>query len=115
MKGMHMKNDETRTPISPKVYASGATGIFLFVVLAILTGVTEDMLDFAGQFTPLVYIAVTSLAAVIAGYFKGDPQRIPVSDIPMTEEDVFGAPDEEPDNPNVEDDGNGDTVYDPET
>lgn len=109
-----MKTEDTKTPVSPKVYASGATGVFLFVLLAVLSGVTNDMLDFAGQFTPLVYIGVTSLAAVIAGYLKGDPQRLP--EATLLDEDVYGvtdleAPDEPYDNPNgVEDDGNGDHV-----
>lgn len=111
---------KTSTPISPKVYAGGATSVVLFVIAAILGGVTTDMLHFAGQFTPLVYIAVTSVVALIAQYLKDDPLRIPIEQQPQTMEDVFGtpeegAPDEPFDNPDeYDDDGDGDFVRDPE-
>ena len=38
------------------------------IATAALAAVTPEMLDFAGQFTPVIYAAVVALASVVGGY-----------------------------------------------
>ena len=52
-----------------------AVGIGLVILQAILTALTPDMFDFAGQWSPLIYSLITALGAALAGYLKTDPAR----------------------------------------
>lgn len=61
--------------ISPKVKASGAVSAIVVVLIAMLAAITPDMVDFAGQFTPVIYAGIVALAAVLGGYVKSDPDR----------------------------------------
>lgn len=61
--------------VSPKVAAAAFAGLALVALQAILTAITPEMFDFAGQWSPLIYSLVTALGAVAAGYLKSDPAR----------------------------------------
>ena len=66
-------------PTSPKVKAAGiwgvASGLLLTGVLAILNGITPDMLAFLGAWQGVGVSLVASVAAVVAGYLTRDPLR----------------------------------------
>lgn len=63
------------TTVSPKVTAAAAVGIGLVALQAILTVLTPEMFDFAGDWSPLLYSLVTAVGAALAGYLKTDPAR----------------------------------------
>jgi hypothetical protein len=65
----------TRNPISPKVIATGATGLGLAVVVAVTTEITPDAFDFLGQWGPLAYTLALTLAGALAGWLRTDPAR----------------------------------------
>lgn len=60
---------------SPKVTVGAASGLALAVVVAALSAVTPEMLDFAGDFTPVVYAAIGALVVSLGAYIKRDPDR----------------------------------------
>lgn len=61
--------------ISPKITAGAAAALALIVLQAVLTTVTPEMFDWAGEYTNLVYTAVTALGFGVAAWLKGDPAR----------------------------------------
>jgi len=67
------------TPVSPKVKWAGiwasVSGLLLTGVLAILNGITPDMLAFLGAWQGVGIALVSSVAAVVAGYVTRDPLR----------------------------------------
>lgn len=65
----------TNKKTSPKVGAAGISSGVVVVVVAMLAAITPDMLDWAGQWTPVIYAAVPALAAVLGAYIKRDPDR----------------------------------------
>jgi len=60
---------------SPKVASAGISSGVVVVIVAMLAAITPDMLDWAGQWTPVIYAAVPALAAVLGAYIKHDPDR----------------------------------------
>lgn len=60
---------------SPKVTSAGISSGVVVVIVAMLAAITPDMLDWAGQWTPVIYAAVPALAAVLGAYIKHDPDR----------------------------------------
>lgn len=65
----------TNKKTSPKVASAGISSGVVVVVVAMLMAITPEMLDFAGQWTPVIYAAVPALAAVLGAYIKHDPDR----------------------------------------
>lgn len=65
----------TNSKTSPKVTSAGISSGAVVVLVAVLMAVTPEMLDFAGQWTPVIYAAVPALAAVLGAYVKRDPDR----------------------------------------
>lgn len=65
----------TNKKTSPKVGAAGISSGAIVVVVAMLSAVTPDMLDWAGRWTPVIYAGVPALAAVLGAYIKRDPDR----------------------------------------
>lgn len=65
----------TNKKTSPKVTSAGISSGIVVVVVAMLSAVTPDMLDWAGRWTPVIYAAVPALAAVLGAYIKRDPDR----------------------------------------
>lgn len=65
----------TNPKTSPKVKYAGLASAAVIVIIAILSALTPEMLDFAGRFTPVVYAGVTSIVAVLTAYAKRDPDR----------------------------------------
>jgi len=63
------------TKTSPKVTSAGISSGIVVVIVAMLAAITPDMLDFAGQWAPVIYAAVPALAAVLGAYIKRDPDR----------------------------------------
>lgn len=61
--------------ISPKVSWGAAAGVILTILVAMLTAITPDMLDWAGRFTPIIYAGIGALVTVITAYLKRDPDR----------------------------------------
>lgn len=61
--------------ISPKVSWGAAAGVILTVVVAMLTAITPDMLDWAGRYTPIIYAGIGALVTVSTAYLKRDPDR----------------------------------------
>lgn len=51
-----------------KVKFAALWGALAVVATAALAAVTPEMLDFAGQFTPVVYASVVALATVVGAY-----------------------------------------------
>lgn len=62
-------------PLSPKITAGAAAALALIVLQAVLATVTPDMFDWAGEYTNLVYTAITALGFGVAAWLKGDPAR----------------------------------------
>lgn len=60
---------------SPKITAGAAAALALIVIQAVLTEVTPEMFDWAGEYTHLVYTAITALGFGVAAWLKGDPAR----------------------------------------
>ena len=77
-------------PVSPKVTAAGITGLVITAIVGVLSAVTPEMLQWAGDFATPLATLVVALGSAIAGYYKVDPARVP------TFEDVL-APHEESD------------------
>lgn len=74
-------------PISPKVTASGLTGLITTLLLAVVTLITPDMFTGLGKWSSLAYGLVIALASAVAGWLKTDPLRtgtIPPVVIPTT-------------------------------
>ena len=65
----------TNPKTSPKVTSAGISSGIVVVLVAMLTAITPEMLDWAGQWTPVIYAAVPALAAVLGAYIKRDPDR----------------------------------------
>lgn len=65
----------TNPKTSPKVTSAGISSGAVVVVVAMLSAITPDMLDWAGRWTPVIYAAVPALAAVLGAYIKRDPDR----------------------------------------
>lgn len=61
--------------VSPKITAGAAAALALIVLQAVLTAITPDMFDWAGEYTNLVYTAITALGFGLAAWLKGDPAR----------------------------------------
>jgi hypothetical protein len=61
--------------VSPKITAGALAALALIVLQAILTAITPEMFDFAGEFSHLVFTAVTALGFGVAAWLKGDPAR----------------------------------------
>ena len=77
-------------PVSPKVTAAGITGLIITALVGVLSAVTPEMFEWAGDFATPLATLVVALGSAIAGYFKVDPARVP------SFEDVL-APHEEDD------------------
>ena len=77
-------------PVSPKVTAAGITGLVITAIVGVLSAVTPDMFEFAGDFAAPLATLIVAVGSAIAGYYKVDPARVP------TFEDVL-APHEESD------------------
>ena len=67
-------NDAEKT-ISPKVIASAVTSILLVAVIAAIGAITPDLFVGLGVWAPVVYAAVVSVGATLAGYLKSDSLR----------------------------------------
>ena len=67
-------NDAEKT-ISPKVIASGVTSVLLVAVIAAIGAITPDLFAGLGVWAPVVYAAVVSVGATLAGYLKSDSLR----------------------------------------
>lgn len=65
----------TNTKTSPKVTSAGISSGIIVVIVAMLSAITPEMLDWAGRWTPVIYAAVPALAAVLGAYIKRDPDR----------------------------------------
>lgn len=65
----------TNKKTSPKVASAGISSGAVVVIVAMLMAITPEMLNFAGQWTPVIYAAVPALAAVLGAYVKRDPDR----------------------------------------
>lgn len=61
--------------VSPKVKASGWTGLALILLGALLTGITPEMLEFTGPWKGTIFSIVTAAAMVYAAWRKSDPAR----------------------------------------
>jgi hypothetical protein len=61
--------------ISPKVKASGWTGLALILLGTLLTGITPEMLEFLGPWKAPVFSLITAAAMVYAAWRKSDPAR----------------------------------------
>ena len=61
--------------VSPKVTAGAAAALALIVLQAVLAAITPEMFDFAGEYTNVVYTAITTLGFGIAAWLKEDPAR----------------------------------------
>lgn len=61
--------------ISPKVIASAVTSILLVAVIAAIGAITPELFAFLGAWAPVVYAAVVSVGATLAGFIKTDPLR----------------------------------------
>lgn len=53
-----------------KVSAGAITGLALTVIVAVLTGITPDMLDFLGPWAGPVFLGLGALATSLAAYIK---------------------------------------------
>ena len=67
-------NDAEKT-ISPKVIASAVTSILLVAVIAAIGAITPDLFAGLGVWAPVVYAAVVSVGATLAGFIKRDSLR----------------------------------------
>ena len=67
-------NDAEKT-ISPKVIASAVTSILLVAVIAAIGAITPDLFAGLGTWAPVVYAAVVSVGATLAGFIKRDSLR----------------------------------------
>lgn len=65
----------TNKKTSPKVTTDLIVTVVGVVILSMLAAVTPDMLDFAGEWTPVIYAGVVGLAGVLGAYVKRDPDR----------------------------------------
>ncbi|WP_025780253.1 hypothetical protein [Brevibacterium sp. VCM10] len=65
----------TNKKTSPKVGAAGISSGVVVIVVAMLSAITPDMLDWAGRWAPVIYAGVPALAAVLGAYIKRDPDR----------------------------------------
>lgn len=57
----------TKAPAN-KVKVAAIWGAVATIATAALAAITPDMLSFAGEYTPVLYAAVVSLATVIGAY-----------------------------------------------
>lgn len=64
-----------KTPISPKITSGLNWGVIVTLLVTILSTITPDMLTSLGPYAPLVYGAIGTGSAVLAGYLKTDPLR----------------------------------------
>ena len=71
----HATPKNAAAALSPKVKAAGWTAAGLLILQAVLGAVTPEMLDFAGEYSGLLFAAVTAAGAVVAAYLKGDGLR----------------------------------------
>lgn len=53
-----------------KVSAGAITGLALTVIVAVLTGITPEMLDFLGVWAGPVFMGIGALATSLAAYIK---------------------------------------------
>src|SRR5699024_2947894 len=70
------KATAVNNPISPKVKASGLTGIIATLVVAILSQFEDSITSWAGDWTPTVYLVAVVAASAGVAYLKGDPSRV---------------------------------------
>lgn len=63
------------TPVSPKIKSGLNWGVIVTLLVTILSTITPDMLAGLGPYAPLVYGAIGTGSAVLAGYLKSDPLR----------------------------------------
>lgn len=63
------------TPVSPKIKSGLNWGVIVTLLVTILSTITPDMLTGLGPYAPLVYGAIGTGSAVLAGYLKSDPLR----------------------------------------
>lgn len=63
-------------PISPKVKHGGAAGVGMGMLLTIIEQASTKFSVFAGDWTPVIYMAIVLVVAVGTGYIKRDPNRI---------------------------------------
>lgn len=63
------------TPVSPKIKSGLNWGVIVTLLVTILSTITPDMLTGLGPYAPLVYGAIGTGSAVLAGYLKTDPLR----------------------------------------
>ena len=64
-------------PVSPKVTAAGLTGLVITAIVGVLSAVTPDMFEFAGDFAAPLATLIVAVGSAIAGYYKVDPARVP--------------------------------------
>lgn len=64
-------------PVSPKVTAAGITGLVITALVGVLSAVTPEMFEWAGDFATPLATLVVAVGSAIAGYFKVDPARVP--------------------------------------
>jgi hypothetical protein len=62
----------SNTPISPKVLASGLTGVIASLLLAVVTLITPDLFDGLGKWSNLAYGLTIALVMAAAGYLKSE-------------------------------------------
>lgn len=62
-------------PVSPKVTVGGGVGIGGTLVTALLTSIDGAVSDWAGEWTPVIYMGVVVLLSIGMAYAKHDPAR----------------------------------------
>ncbi len=55
---------------APKVAAGVITSGALVVLVAVLTAITPELLDFAGPWAPVLFAGIVALAGFLGGYIK---------------------------------------------
>lgn len=62
--------------VSPKVIAAAAANIVGLAVVAGLAAITPDLLEGLGPWNVVIYAAIATVGASLAGYLKRDPLRL---------------------------------------